>query len=128
MHRVSFYVLRIQHCQIFYVTSSLVLMFILNSIFYCSEVLYQFCFSFSLFHRMQHCSSIVQQFFIFVFTASIYMLNCFSSLSHPHNFLGYSRSTSRTHPFEVFLVYLFKSNTLGFIHLNPLVGRNIDIA
>ena len=41
--------------------------------------------------------------------------------------LGYSRSTSRTHPLELLLVYLFKSNSLGSIHLNPLVGRNLDI-
>ena len=32
------------------------------------------------------------------------------------------------HTFEQLLVYLFKSNSLGSMHLNPLVGRSLDIA
>ena len=44
------------------------------------------------------------------------------------NSLGYSRSASRKHPLKLLPVYLFKSNSLGSIHLNPLVGRNLDIA
>ena len=35
---------------------------------------------------------------------------------------------TRTHPFELLLVGLFKSNSLGSIHLSPPVERNLDIA
>ena len=34
----------------------------------------------------------------------------------------------RTYSLELLLVYLFKSNVLESIHLNPLVGKNLDIA
>ena len=43
-------------------------------------------------------------------------------------YLGYSKSTSKTKPFELFLVYLFKSKSSGLANLNPLNGRNLDIA
>ena len=38
----------------------------------------------------------------------------------------YSGLTSRTHPFEILLIYLLKSNSLGSIHLNTLVGKKLD--
>ena len=50
------------------------------------------------------------------------------SLCNSRNSFGNSRSTWKTHPFELFLVYLFKLNSLESFHLNPLVGRNLDFA
>ena len=44
------------------------------------------------------------------------------------NSLGHSRSTSKTQPFKLLLLFLFESNSLGSIHLNPLAGRNLEIA
>ena len=50
------------------------------------------------------------------------------SLCNSGKSLGYSRLTSRTHPLEVLLVYLFKFISFGSIHLKPFVRRNLDIA
>ena len=42
--------------------------------------------------------------------------------------VGIKCDVSRTHLFEQLLVYLFKSNSLGSIHLNPPFGGNLDFA
>ena len=53
------YVSRLNHCQIFCVTYSMVWMSILNSLFCRLQVLHRFCFLiFSLFFHIQHCSLI----------------------------------------------------------------------
>ena len=41
------------------------------------------------------------------------------------NSYGYSRPTLRPHHFELLLVYLFKSNSSGSIHLKPLIWRTL---
>ena len=47
-----------------------------------------------------------------------------NSLYNSRKSVGYSRSTLITHPFELLLVYLLKSNCSGSIYLNPLVKEN----
>ena len=42
------------------------------------------------------------------------------------NSLGYLKSTSKTKSFELFLLYLFDSNYLGFNHLNLSFGKNLN--
>ena len=60
------------------------------------------------------------------FSASIlfYML---SSAYGSCNYLEHLRSTSKTEPLELLLLYLFGLNLLGSIYLNSPVGRNLDI-
>ena len=41
--------------------------------------------------------------------------------------LEYSRSNSKTQSFELLLLYSFKTNFVGFIHLNQPVGRNLGL-
>ena len=48
------------------------------------------------------------------------------SSCNSHNSLEYSVSTSRANAFELLLVYFFKSNSLGSMHLDLFVGRNLD--
>ena len=40
----------------------------------------------------------------------------------------YSRSTPKTHPLKLLLLYFFDSKSLGSIHFNLVVGENLDIA
>lgn len=48
-------------------------------------------------------------------------------MGNSHNSFKYLRSTSRKHLSELLSVYLFISNTLRSIHLNPIVTRNLEI-
>ena len=48
-------------------------------------------------------------------------------LWNSRNSLVYSRSTSKTQPFDLLLRYLSETNSLGSVHLNPPVGRNLDV-
>ena len=62
-----------------------------------------------------------QHFFHFYFIQSQRMI-----IVQLSNSSGYSRSTFKIQPFELFLVYLFKLNPLESIHLNLFVGGNLD--
>ena len=49
-------------------------------------------------------------------------------LCNLRNSLGYSRSASKTQPFELLLVYLFNPDSLGSLYFKCLVARTLGIA
>ena len=52
----------------------------------------------------------------------------FEKLYPPLDSFGYSTLISRKHLFKLLLLHLFKSNSLGSIHLNLAIGKNLDVA
>ena len=63
---ILFLCIATNHCQIFFVAYSLVLMSMLKSLFSCLQFLHQFCFfSFPLFCQRHHCSIICTTLFHF---------------------------------------------------------------
>ena len=125
--QVCFYVLRINHCQIFCATYSLVLMSISNSLFGCSWVLHRFYFSsFPQLSRIQRCSLIFTILFnlSLPFSASILFCVCVCVLSSLNDFNHYDSLNSNTHFNRSFIMkhILFLSKMLLTNFLPLVIG------